>query len=194
VATLNPPYILGLNMSDYRRVYLKGGTFFFTVVTYARRPIFKDAMVASLLKKSLRYVMAKHPFVVEANVVLPDHMHCIWRLPPKDWDYSVRWRLLKTYFSRQYNSYIYVANPSKSMMAKQESGIWQRRFWEHTIRDEEDFERHCDYIHYNPVKHGLVRSPAEWKESSFEKFVAKGIYSPDWGQDVTKKLIEMNFE
>ena len=181
-------------MSDYRRVYLKGGTLFFTVVTYARRPIFKDAMAASILKKSLRYVMAKRPFVVEANVVLPDHMHCIWRLPPGDCDYSVRWRLLKTYFSRHYSSYISVANPSKSMMVKQESGVWQRRFWEHTIRDEEDFERHCDYIHYNPVKHGLVRSPAEWKESSFEKFVAKGMYSPDWGQDANKELIEMDFE
>lgn len=180
-------------MSDYRRVYLEGGTFFFTVVTHARRPVFQDASAIGLLKESFRYVIHRRRFLVDAMVVLPDHLHCIWTLPPEDGDFSVRWRLLKTYFSGHYKGEVadYVR---KSMAAKQEAGIWQRRFWEHSIRDQEDFNRHCDYIHYNPVKHGLVGSPGEWKDSSFGRFVAKGLYPPDWGEDAKKELIEMNLE
>ncbi|MDO8636282.1 MAG: transposase [Dehalococcoidia bacterium] len=181
-------------MSDYHRVHLDGGTFFFTAVTHARRSIFQEASATGLLKKSFRYVMVKRPFLVDAIVILPDHVHCIWTLPLRDGDFSVRWRLLKTYFSRHYCGSIANAGYSASMASKKEVGIWQRRFWEHTIRDQEDFNSHCDYIHYNPVKHGLVKSPGEWKDSSFRKFVEKGMYPPDWGQDATKALIEMNFE
>lgn len=118
-----------------------------------------DASATDLLKISFRYVVAKRPFFVDAIVVLPDHLHCIWTLPPGDGDFSVRWRLLKTYFSRHYRGQADTVYVSESMVDKQEAGIWQRRFWEHAIRDQEDFNRHCDYIHYNPVKHGLVRSP-----------------------------------
>ena len=180
-------------MSDYHRAHLEGGTFFFTVVTYARWPIFKSPAATGLLQKSFHYVVAKRPFRVEALVILPDHLHCIWTLPAGDGDFSVRWRLLKTYFSRHYSGSVAAADSSSSMAAKKEAGIWQRRFWEHTIRDQEDLNRHCDYIHNNPVKHGLVRSPGEWKDSSFGRFVAKGMYSPDWGEDVKKELIEMDF-
>jgi putative transposase len=137
--------------------------------------------------------MVAHPFAIDAMVVLPDHLHTIWTLPEGDSDFSSRWKMVKGAFSRRYSE-DRTGDISESMCQKHEKGIWQRRFWEHAIRDEEDFNRHCDYIHYNPVKHRLVSSPVEWKYSSFGDLVKKGIYPSNWGHNQGKKLAEMDFE
>ena len=126
-------------------------------------------------------------------VVLPDHLHAIWVLPDDDYDFSVRWRLIKTAFSRS-RPESSARDVSDSRLMKKEKGIWQRRFWEHMIRDEDDLNLHRDYIHYNPMKHGLAASPGLWKHSSFQKFVEEGLYPRDWGQSPQKQLLEMNLE
>lgn len=126
--------------------------------------------------------MEKHPFKVEAICLLPDHLHCIWKLPPDDYDYPKRWRLIKAKFSRLYlkaGGEEGFRNDSRNM--KKERAIWQRRYWEHTIKDEEDFARHFDYIHYNPVKHGYVKKAADWKWSSFHRYLRLGYFDEDWG-------------
>ncbi len=180
-------------MPDYRRAYLKGGTFFFTVVSYKRCPILKEEAAIDLLWQCFQTTMATYPFRIDAIVILPDHLHTIWTLPGDDPDFSTRWKRIKATFSRHYQGYI-IEDISESMRRKKEKGIWQRRFWEHMIRDQTDFNRHCDYIHYNPVKHGLVNSPLEWKHSSFRKFVEKGLYPQDWGQSPVKGLLGMDLE
>ncbi len=180
-------------MPDYRRAYLKGGTFFFTVVSYKRFPIFKEEPAIDLLRQCFQTTMATYPFRVDAIVILPDHLHTIWTLPDNDSDFSIRWKRIKATFSRLYQGRT-DGNISESMRRKKEKGIWQRRFWEHVIRDQTDFNRHCDYIHYNPVKHGLVNSPLEWEYSSFKKFVEKGLHSQDWGRSTVKGLLEMDIE
>jgi len=180
-------------MPDYRRAYLKGGTFFFTAVSYKRHPIFKEEAAIDLLRQSFRTTMSAYPFRIDAIVVLPDHLHTIWTLPENDFDFSIRWKRIKAAFSRRYRGSI-VEDVSESIHRKKEKGVWQRRFWEHVIRDQADFERHCDYIHYNPVKHGLVNSPREWKYSSFRRFVDKGFYRHDWGESALKELHEMDVE
>ncbi len=180
-------------MPNYLRNFIKGGTFFFTVVTYMRYPIFEEDSAISLLTDCFNRVIKIYPFEVDAIAILPDHLHTIWTLPDGESDFSLRWKQIKSSFSRGYLGPRY-QNLSESMYHKGEKGIWQRRFWEHTIRDQTDFNRHCDYIHYNPVKHGLTESPLQWKYSSFEKFVQKGLYPNDWGKEVTKDLLQMNCE
>jgi putative transposase len=180
-------------MSDYRRVFIKGGTYFFTVVTYNRLPIFEKTTSIDLLKQCFRTVLSSHPFRIDAIVILPDHMHTIWTLPASESDFSTRWKLIKWNFSHNYSGEEIEAITS-SMLKKHEKGIWQRRFWEHAIRDEEDFDRHCDYIHYNPVKHGYVSSPIEWKYSSFKSLVEKGFYPVNWGGQIDKELIDTDYE
>ncbi|MBI4331388.1 MAG: transposase [Chloroflexi bacterium] len=180
-------------MSNYRRAYCEGGTYFFTAVTYGRRPIFREEQAIVLLTKCFQSVKKLHPFEVNAFVTLPDHLHCIWTLPDGDNDFSTRWKKIKACFTSQW--VVGTTLPvSESKQQKGEKGVWQRRFWEHMIRDQEDFNRHCDYIHYNPVKHGLVKSAAEWKYSSFRRFVEQGIYKPDWGGEVDDKVVAMEFE
>ncbi len=152
----------------YKRNLVPGGTYFFTVVTQNRAPILCENKNADLLREAFKKVLVKHPFQIDAFVLMPDHIHCIWTLPPDDADYSTRWRLIKSYFTRGIKS------------ASREHGVWQKRYWEHTIRDEKDYENHCNYIHYNPVKHGLVKYPVEWDFSSFHRFVKQGKYSPEW--------------
>ena len=164
----------------YRRSNTPGATYFFTVVTFQRRPLFAVPDNAALLKSALRYVMARRPFTIDAFVMLPDHLHCMWTLPPGDADFATRWMLVKSHFSRQCSA-SYKTPPSAARRAKGEQTVWQRRYWEHQIRDEADFAAHCDYIHYNPVKHGLVARPADWVHSSFARFVKRGIYPADWG-------------
>ena len=164
----------------YRRCRIKGGTYFFTVVTYNRRKILCESENVNLLRSAFRSVMEKHPFHIDAIVILPDHMHCIWTLPPKDDYFSTRWRLIKSTFSRTCNQK-YTGELSASRIRKKEVTVWQRRFWEHAIRDENDFARHVEYIHYNPVKHNLAVSPWQWPYSSFRSFVKKGLYDRDWG-------------
>jgi putative transposase len=165
---------------NYRRTFLPGGTFFFTLVTYQRRPIFSNPDAVDLLRDAFGYTMKRMPFTVVASVILPDHMHFIWTLPPESGDFSTRWRLIKSFFTRNWGGKESISEDA-SRVQKGEKDIWQRRFWEHQIRDELDLTRHVEYIHYNPVKHGFVSSSGEWEYSSFEKYVRDGTYPPDWG-------------
>ncbi len=165
---------------QYRRVRTKGGTYFFTVVTGERRGILCIPSSIALLKETFRHIMDRHPFRIDAMVVLPDHLHCIWTLPEGDYDYSTRWRLIKGEFSRKCDKACKGAVGS-SGRGKDEQAVWQRRFWEHQIRDENDFTRHVEYIHYNPVKHGLAKAPKEWAHCSFHRYVREGLYGPEWG-------------
>lgn len=136
----------------------------------------------SLLRSAFLKVRQKYPFAIDAIVLLPDHIHCIWTLPPTDSDYATRWRLIKRDVTRQGASVLQVQTTrSESRQKRGESNLWQRRFWEHRIRDTADFAQHCDYIHYNPVGHGLCQQPRDWSYSSFHRYVAQGIYSIDWG-------------
>ena len=123
--------------------------------------------------------MKKHPFNVDAMVLLPDHLHCLWTLPDNDQDFSTRWRLIKSQFTRDYEGKSKLI-PSRSRSSKKEQAVWQRRFWEHVIRDEDDYVRHLEYIHYNPVKHGFVDAPSEWPHSTFHRYVKNGLYPNDW--------------
>lgn len=170
-------------MSEYRRWYTPGGTFFFTVVTHDRAAIFENAEAVRLLGGVMRRVRERSPFRTLAIVVLPDHLHCVWSLPEGDSDYSGRWRWIKGAFSESWlGTGGSEAMPSASRASKGERGVWQRRFWEHQVRDETDLERHVDYIHYNPVKHGYVSHPIDWPWSSFPRHVASGLYPADWGR------------
>jgi putative transposase len=164
-------------MTDYRRNRIPGGTFFFTVTIAERR---LDLLVRhiELLKSVLRDEQRHAPFVNLGLVILPDHLHAVWKMPEGDEDYSNRWRRVKGTFSRALPR-AELLSASKTM--KGERGIWQRRFWEHTIRDEEDFRRHLDYLHFNPVKHGLVKYVADWPHSTFHSYVQRGVYPIDWG-------------
>ena len=164
-------------MPDYRRNRVAGGTYFFTVNLLERRlSLLTDNVDA--LRSAVRHVRDKRPFHIDAWVVLPDHLHCIWTLPQEDADFSARWKAIKIAFTKSLP-----ANERLSPVrdAKGERGIWQRRFWEHTIRDDRDYATHMDYVHYNPVKHGHVARVSEWPCSSFHRRVEAGIYSEDWG-------------
>ena len=160
----------------YRRAWIAGGTYFFTLTLADRdRRLLVDHVCE--LRESIRCVRGRHPFRIEAMVVLPEHLHAVWTLPPGDCDFANRWRQVKAGFSRRLPE----SEPrSTTRRARGERGIWQHRYWEHAIRDERDFERHVDYIHFNPVKHGHVAHPADWPYSSIHRFIRLGIMSPDW--------------
>jgi Transposase and inactivated derivatives len=163
-------------MPNYRRTRIQGGSYFFTVVLADRQSSLLLDRV-DVLRTAIRGAKQARPFCIEAIVVLPDHLHCIWTLPKGDSNFAIRWAHIKGMFSKN----VAASEPrGLSRIAKRERGIWQRRFWEHAIRDERDFALHADYIHYNPVKHGWAVSPAEWPLSSFSRFVAPGAYPPDW--------------
>jgi putative transposase len=163
-------------MTNYRRIYTKGATWFFTVNLADRRSRLLTDEIETL-RKAHRYALSRHPFIIDAMVVLPDHIHAIWTLPENDADYSTRWRLIKTAFSR---AIPFKEEISESRFNRKERGIWQRRFWEHRIRDAEDFEQHVNYVHINPLKHGYVSKVSDWPFSTFHKYVEKGIYPIDW--------------
>ncbi len=165
-------------MTDYRRNFIPGGSFFFTVNLADRRSCLLTDQIEQL-RNAFRYVRGRHALTIDAIVVLPDHLHAIWTLPQSDADFATRWRLIKTMFSRSVDS---GDRLSASRRAKGERGIWQRRYWEHTIRNDNDFERHCHYIHYNPVKHGHVVAARQWPYSSFHRFVKLGVYPIDWAE------------
>jgi putative transposase len=167
-------------MSRYRRALFEGGTFFFTV-TLADRS--SELLVRHIdrLRRIYADVQRRRPFETVAICVLPDHIHAIWRLPPNDADFPLRYRLIKSSFSRGLAIDL-PRTPSK--IAKRERGLWQRRYWEHAIRDDADLERHIDYIHFNPVKHGLVGRVCDWPHSSFKQYVQRGDLPLDWGGDV----------
>ncbi len=169
-------------MSDYRRAKTVGGTYFFTLVTYRRRRILTSQQCRQWLRDAIEKTRLKYPFGIDAWVLLPDHLHCVWTLPKEDEDFSTRWNLIKGRFSRLARESLHRKewmSPSKTK--HRESTIWQRRFWEHEIRNERDYQRHLDYIHYNPVKHGLVKRVCDWPHSTFARYVEKGVYPVDWG-------------
>ena len=165
----------------YRREFIPGGSFFFTVVTEQRRPLLASADAVEILRAAFRAVCATRPFEVDAIVVLPDHLHCIWMLPPGDTDFATRWWLIKTWFTKHCDSALR-SKPNPARTAKREQALWQHRYWEHALRDEADVIRHVEYIHFNPVKHGLVSSAMEWPYSSFRRYVEAGLYPADWRQ------------
>jgi putative transposase len=168
-------------MVRYRRNFVPGGTFFFTV-TLADRSSWALIDHIEALRAATRDTRRSHPFTIDAVVVLPDHLHVIMTLPQGDADYSNRWRLIKRRFTE-------VVIKSGAPIARARNGelaLWQRRFWEHTIGDESDFERHVDYVHFNPVKHGLVARVRDWPHSSFHSYVRRGLLPQDWGGDFTQ--------
>jgi putative transposase len=169
-------------MPEYRRVHMPGGTYFFTVVTFDRQPLFADPANVELLRDAIRAVRTERSFDFVAGVILPDHTHFIWTLPEGDSDYSWRIGRMKVLFTRSLRescSHTAVA-PNESRAKHGEATVWQRRFWEHTIGDERDLEHHFDYLHFNPVKHGLCACPHAWPASSFAKWVGQKVYAGDW--------------
>ena len=142
----------------YRRAKINGATYFFTVVTHDRKPFLCHPENVKLLRQALRSTMERHPIEIDAFVLLPDHLHTIWTLPDDDHDFSTRWRQIKSYFTRNCQTTFERAT-STSRKTNQERAFWQRRFWEHTVKDTQDYINHVEYIHYNPVKHGLVYRP-----------------------------------
>lgn len=166
---------------QYRRADVKGGTYFFTVnLAERKRTLLVDQI--DLLRDVINNVMSRHPFRIDAMVVLPDHLHAIWKLPKDDCDYPKRWMLIKSNFSRGIKNGERI-NPSR--INKGERGIWQRRYWEHLIRDEQDYKGHVNYIHYNPVKHGYVDFEANWPHSSIHRYIKVGLLPCSWGENYT---------
>ncbi len=180
-------------MPEYRRTQIGGATYFFTVVTFARRPILTTPAARRILHQAWIDVQARFPFIVDAVCLLPDHLHCIWTLPEVDANYSIRWKEIKRLFTKGYLQEIGPGDArNDSRNKRNEAAIWQRRFWDHMIRDEKDLAMHIEYIHYNPVKHGLVCRPGDWAWSSFHRYVRMGDYTSDWGETIyegVKKLI-----
>jgi putative transposase len=166
-------------MADYRRNFVAGGTYFFTVNLADRRRALLTEHIG-LLRASIRSVRARHPFTIEAAVILPDHLHMIWTLADGDAAFATRWRLIKSAFSHGLPGGEAL---SASRAGKGERGIWQRRYWEHTVRNDDDFVRHLDYIHFNPVKHSHAARVHDWPYSSFHRWVGLGAYPKDWGGD-----------
>lgn len=168
-------------MPEYRRAFVPGGTFFFTVVTAGRARLFDSQDNHALLHNAFARCGTQYPFEIVAMVLLPDHLHTIWTLPAMDSDFSIRWRAIKTFFTRDF---LACGNAeqrlSESQSVRGHRGVWQRRFWEHTITDVDDLRRHLDYIHYNPVKHGLANCPHQYAASSFSRWVQQRAYAPDW--------------
>ena len=169
-------------MSNYQRVYIPGGTYFFTLVTHKRLSFLTSPHARKVLHESWRDVQRKWAFSLIALYLLPDHLHCIWKLPDNDSDYSARWQRIKSTFSMNIDPAVLPrAKSSDSRISKREVAVWQRRFWEHAIRDQTDLNRHIDYIHFNPVKHRCVLKAAEWPWSTFHCYLSHGVYDPDWG-------------
>ncbi len=169
-------------MPDYRRRWVRGGSYFFTAVVHERYPLFESPVARKILREAFKEVLAKRPFDLFAICLLPNHLHTVWNMPPGDSDYATRWRRIKESFS---NSWLasggWEGKVSESRRKKGERGVWQRRYWEHTIRDEDDLRRCVDYTHWNPRKHNLVSRVKDWKFSSFFRFVETGDYEMDWG-------------
>jgi len=163
-------------MSDYRRAKVAGGTYFFTVNLADRSSDLLTRRI-DLLRGAFRYARREQPFRIDAIVILPDHLHAVWTLPEGDLDFSNRWRRIKAHFSHALNR---GERRSESRIAKGERGIWQRRFWEHLIRNDADYARHVDYVHINPMKHGHVRRAGDWPYSSFHRYLRAGLYPRDW--------------
>jgi putative transposase len=154
------------------------------VITYSRLPLFTNPDARALLRSVFEMVQKRKPFTLDAICLLPEHLHCIWTLPEDDADYSTRWKEIKRLFT---HDYLETVGPGEqrnaSRVKREEAAIWQRRFWEHMLRDETDLNNHLDYIHYNPVKHGLVKRVCDWEWSSFHRYVRMGLYASNWGAE-----------
>jgi putative transposase len=172
-------------VSQYRRANTPGGSYFFALVSYRRQAILCDEPIRNTLREGIKTVQSSRPFTIDALVLLPDHLHCLWTLPPEDADFSGRWSLIKRRVSlvcaELYKREEWLSTSKKK---HRESTIWQRRFWEHQIRDQADYDRHLDYIHYNPVKHGLCNSPADWPYSTLHRYIRAEKYPSNWAVSV----------
>src|ERR1700744_269507 len=163
-------------MPNYRRAFIPGGCWFYTVNLLERnRTLLVDR--AGALRDAIEQTRKTYPFEIATIVVLPDHLHAVWTLPPDDADFSTRWRLIKMRFAKSLPNQ---ERRSSVRRARGERGIWQRRFWEHLIRDDGDYARHVEYCYINPVKHSLVGRVGDWPHSSFHRDVERGIFPPDW--------------
>ena len=171
-------------MSRYRRATTEGASYFFTVNTYRRRAILTHPAVRLALREAIEHTRRSLPFVIDAWVLLPDHLHTIWTLPEDDAAFGKRWGIIKSFVSRKCTQVFDIDEPrSESRIKRRENDFWQRRFWEHQLRDEIDYARHVDYIHFNPVKHGYVTRAIDWPYSTFHKFVLRAAYPDNWGVD-----------
>jgi len=169
-------------MTNYRRAYVAGGSYFFTVVTHHRRRFLCHPTARAILRQSLLDVRRRWPLRIDAIVLLPDHLHCVWTLPDGDADFSTRWNQIKGQFTKTWLAGGGMeVTPSASRSKRRERGVWQRRLFEHCCRDEDDFRRCVDYVHVNPLKHGLVDRVVDWPWSSFHRYVRLGEYSQEWG-------------
>ena len=182
-------------MPNYHRVRVEGGTYFFTVVTYHRHPILTTNVAREILHSAWIETQQRFPFETIAVCVLPDHIHSIWELPEGDSNYSMRWNMIKGLFSKRYNQEFGRIEQLNSLQHKRrEAAIWQRRFWEHRILDDEDLETHIDYVHFNPVKHNYVEKAIDWKWSSFHRYVNEGVYDTKWAGEDEGRLRMVGFE
>jgi putative transposase len=182
-------------MPDYRRWYQPGGTYFFTVVTYARHRLFERDLSRRLLGGAMRSVAEEMPWKTIAIVLLYDHLHVLWTLPAGDDDFSGRWQRIKTQFTAQWLAAGGEEVPlTPAQAARGQRGVWQKRFWEHLIRDAHDLSNHCDYIHYNPVKHEYVKRSWDWPYGSFRRFVSAGHYPKSWGESEPQSIAGMDYE
>jgi putative transposase len=170
-------------MPNYRRAFVPGGCWFFTVNLLDRRTGLLTEQI-EVLREATRRTRQQYPFKIDAFVVLPDHLHAVWTLPPDDPDFSTRWRLIKSRFARSLPKNDRL---SRVQQARGERGIWQRRFWEHLIRDDADYARHVEYCYINPIKHALVSRVRDWPHSSFHRDVRAGIFPEDWAGDAESK-------
>jgi len=174
-------------MPNYRRARASGGTFFFTVVTYRRRPILDRPASRQALREIIDDVRQRHLFSVDAWVLLPEHLHCIWTLPKGSSDFSLRWGLIKSGFSKRTRALFQVKEwMNDSKLKHRESTVWQRRFWEHQIRSKDAYQAYTDYVHYNPVKYGYVKRVLDWPYSTFHRYVELGIYPEHWGGTIAE--------
>ena len=173
----------------YRRFYQPGGTYFFTLVTFNPMEIFLEDSACDLFTQAISYVRNNHPFQAKAYCICLDHIHMVWSLSEDDYDYPTRWRLVKSCFCRNYRKENRISGPVSRKVGENRA-IWQRRYWEHWIRDKDDLVKHIEYIHYNPVKHGLVDAPEKWKYSSFQDYVDQGLYQRDWGAQGDFKYLD----
>ena len=172
-------------MRNYTRAWVPGGTFFFTVNLAERHNNTLLVDKVHLLRRAFKVAQVSYPFMMDAAVILPEHLHCIWTLPKGDDRFDMRWQLIKATFSK---SLVIGENVSVSRIRRRERGVWQRRYWEHVIRDEQDWRNHVDYIHHNPVKHGYVTHAGGWPHSSFHRYLKKGFYPVDWTPMISDEL------
>ncbi len=177
-------------MPTYMRRKMNGATYFFTVVTHGRRPWFRSVAARRILGACFREARKSMPYEVDAVVLLPDHLHILMR-PLDGVDYSALWRLVKTRFTQRVKLRLPDDDPARLGRRSGECSLWQRRFYEHTIRDEDDWGRHLDYIHFNPVKHGLVTTPSDWPWSSFHRYVRRGVLAANWPGDANTAFLDV---